>query len=61
MAAAQYSRPLQRKLQEAGLQGNVDASGFKRLLQYAEDVQGSLDKIHELLAALKTSASRGCC
>jgi hypothetical protein len=55
-AAAQYSRPLQRKLQEAGLQGCVDAAAFKRLLQYAEDVQGSLDKVHQILAVLKTSA-----
>jgi len=60
-AAAQYSRPLQRKLGEAGLQGCVDAGGFKRLLQYAEDVQGSLDKVHEILALLKSSESRLSC
>lgn len=55
MASAAYSKPLQRKLQEAGLQGCVDAAAFKRLLQYAEEVQGSLDKVHEILELLKSS------
>lgn len=59
MAAAQYRLPLQRKLQEAGLQGCVDAAGFKRLLQYTEDVQGSLDKVYEILELLKTSERQG--
>jgi hypothetical protein len=55
MASAHFSRPLQRKLQEAGLQGCVDAAGFKRLLLYAEDVHGSLDQVHEILQVLKSS------
>jgi hypothetical protein len=56
--AAQFTRPLQRKLQEAGLQGCIDAAAFKRLLQYAEDVRGSLDKVHEILQLLKLSKAR---
>ena len=59
-AAVQFSRPLQRKLQEAGLQGCVGADAFKRLLQYAEDVGGSLDKVHEILEILKKSEYDGC-
>ncbi|GBF94898.1 hypothetical protein Rsub_08141 [Raphidocelis subcapitata] len=55
MSAAQFTRPLQRKLQEAGLQGCVDAAAFKRLLQYAEDVRGSLDQVHEILQVLKSN------
>lgn len=58
-AAAQFSRPLQRKLQEAGLQGCVGADAFKRLLQYTEDVGGSLDSVHEILDILKTCAHYG--
>jgi hypothetical protein len=59
MASSHYGRPLQRKLQEAGLQGCVDAGGFKRLLQYAEDVHGSLDRVHEILQLLKSSEPAG--
>eukprot|EP00877_Chromochloris_zofingiensis_P012640 jgi/Chrzof1/762/Cz01g27210.t1 len=50
---SQYTASLQRKLQEAGLQGSLDADAFITLLQYVNDVQGSLDVVYSILDVLK--------
>ena len=51
--AAAYAKPLQLKLQEAGLQGTLDADAFQALLKYVADAQGSLDSVYSILEQLK--------
>lgn len=53
--AAQYSKSLQQKLSEAGLQGALQADAFKALLQYVSEVQGDLDILYNILEQLKQS------
>jgi hypothetical protein len=54
---AAYTRPLQRKLQEAGLQGVVEADAFQVLLKYVADTEGDLDSLYRLLESLKQGKS----
>lgn len=53
--AAQYSRALQQKLSESGLQGSLQADAYKALLQYVSEVQGDLDILYNILEQLRQS------
>lgn len=57
-AASQYSRALQSKLSDAGLQGALQADAFRTLLQHVSEVQGDLDILYSILEQLKQSTSK---